>query len=70
MLGKEQNSVRKVWSGRDIYFAMKILLKKRRVFNMETHNAFVNLTKAFGEVNIIKLLEILTINYATYLQRI
>jgi hypothetical protein len=60
MLGKEQNGVGKVWSGSDIYFAMKILLEKRRVFNMEIHIAFVNLTKAFGKVNITKLFEILT----------
>jgi hypothetical protein len=33
----------------DNYFAMKILLEKHREFNLETHIAFVNLTKAFLE---------------------
>jgi hypothetical protein len=54
-----QNGFRKGRSCTDSAFCMKLLIEKRREFNLETHFAFVDYEKAFDKVRRQKLFNVL-----------
>ena len=62
ILGEEQNGFRKGCSCCDGYFTMKLLIEKRREFNVGTHIAFINFQKEFDKVSRSRLLNILADN--------
>jgi hypothetical protein len=51
----------------DVQFSMKLLIEKRREFNLETHLAFIYYVKAFDKVKRSKMFEILQGKYISKL---
>ena len=54
-----QNGFRKGRSCIDAAFATKLIIEKRREFNLETHICFIDYEKAYDRINRGKLIEIL-----------
>jgi hypothetical protein len=54
-LMEPQNGFRSEHSCIDPIFSLKLLLKKRREFNLEIHFLFLDYEKAFDQVNRLKL---------------
>jgi hypothetical protein len=54
-----QNGFRSGYSCIDPIFSLKLLLEKRREFNLETHFLFLDYQKAFDQVSRLKLFNIL-----------
>ena len=52
LLLDEQTGLRKGLSCINHVFSLKILIRKTREFNFETHLAFIDYEKPFGRVNI------------------
>ena len=50
LISEEQNGFRKGRSCVDIIFTFKLIIEKRRKFNLETHLTFTDVSKAFDNV--------------------
>lgn len=60
VIAENQNGFRKGRSCTDSVFTLKMIIEKRREFNLETHIAFVDYEKAFDRVKRPKLWEIMS----------